>query len=144
MEFDAVRDGTPPLHACQRGLVNVEAQGRLLRILRGEFDAGSVYDELIDNQLRVLRIEGQITAERGDENASAIGDDSRNVSGENAAVTAFNRELLNRDELSLLIAVAEFDAVEDASGRREICRFIAANGNFAVAGFRKILNDGLP
>ena len=75
-----------------------------------------------------------VGSERRNENARAYSGDMRYMLRENPGITAFDDELVDRDESELICPMAELDAFEDASRRREVNRTITADGDPAVGG----------
>jgi hypothetical protein len=58
---------------------------------------------------------------------------------ENPGKTAFDDELVDRDESELIGPMAKLDALEDASRRREVSGMITTDGDAAVGGLGQVL-----
>jgi hypothetical protein len=72
----------------------------------------------------------------------AFDPDARYTPPENPGITAFNCQLVDGYEIPILIAVVEFNALEDAARDREIGAMRRSNGDSTVAGLRPIFYDG--
>ena len=75
-----------------------------------------------------------VGCERRNENARTYSGDTRYMVRENSGKTAFDDELVDRDESELICPMAELDTLEYASRRREVSRMITADGDSAVGG----------
>ena len=73
----------------------------------------------------------------------ALGNDARNMAPEHAEKAALHPKFLNFDQLEVIGAVMELEAVEHAT-RREKGGMIALGCDRAVAGLPQILQHGFP
>src|SRR5438270_100655 len=62
---------------------------------------------------------------------------------ENSDVARFNDQLIHRDQLESVRAIAKFQPFEDAS-RGKVCGAKALHRNLAAAGLREIFQHGIP
>ena len=83
-----------------------------------------------------------MAAKGRDEHVPTFCSDTRNMLRENARITAFNRQLVDGDESPLIRTMMKLEALENASGARKISAMRTSDGDSAVAGFRKILDNG--
>ena len=80
----------------------------------------SIGDNFVDLKLGVLRLKSHIAAKRWDKYMSAFDPDARYTPAQNPGIAAFNGQLVDGNEIPIVIAVMEFDALEDAARDRKI------------------------
>src|ERR1700726_2317388 len=121
--------------------MHLEAQRFLIGIPRWELNYRSVSHKFVNDKIGVLRFKSLMAAKGRDEYVPTFCSDTRNMLGENARITAFNRQLVDGDESPLIRAMMKLEALENSPGARKISAMRTSDGDGAVAGFRKILHD---
>lgn len=139
MKLQVIDDRPTPSNISQCGLVHIEVERAGACWLGLKFNIGTVGDQFVHNRLRVLRLEFGIAAEWRDEDVRADGLDAAHVPAKYPEVVRLHDELLNRYELRT--RMPEFDAVEDASWRKEGGAIILHRDD-AVSGLAQVLENG--
>ena len=138
-----VGESTAPAQAPERGFVDVKAERRFLTFFGLELNEAAIGHEFVDHRRRMLCVERFLCAQGWDEYMCALGDDAGNMPAEHAEIAALHPQFLDFNQLEIIRAVVELEAIEHATGR-EVGRVISLGRDRTIRGLAQILQHGFP
>ena len=117
MHLKPVGERTPPAYVSQGGVMNVEAQGRLVGLVEIELDDCAIGDDFVNRNFGRSYVKSFAGAEGWDDYMQAFGVDAADALGKQSEVGTADREFFDGDQgLRRRCVVIENETFHNATG----------------------------